>query len=109
MSGTLWSVRLPSRIVPICVSDPIGSPIPRLVQLDAGDERARDRAHADGQHAEAALDGLHHGGLERRAIGGRSWGQRRRRGQNQVLHQGARGQRKSASARITAPALCSST
>ena len=30
ISGTLCSVRFPSRIVPICVSEPIGSPIPRL-------------------------------------------------------------------------------
>ena len=41
---------------------------PALGELDAGDERGRDRAQADGEHAEAALDGLHHGGLERLAI-----------------------------------------
>ena len=29
MSGTRFSVRVPSRIVPNCVSEPIGSPIPR--------------------------------------------------------------------------------
>ena len=55
ISGLRSSVRLPRRIVPIWVSEPIGWPMPALDQLDAGDERGGDGAEADGEHAEAAV------------------------------------------------------
>src|SRR3954462_6360493 len=68
--GTRFSVRLPRRTVPICVSEPIGFPSPPLTpstpamevgqnapqppldRLDAGDEGGRDRPQADQQHSQ---------------------------------------------------------
>ena len=61
ISGLRLSVRLPRRIVPICVSEPIGSRQAPLGQLDAGDEGRGDGAEADGEDAEAAVGGLHVG------------------------------------------------
>ena len=63
ISGMRFSVRLPRRIVPIWVSEPIGRrrAAPRV--LDAGDERRRDGAEADEQDAELALGGRDFVGL----------------------------------------------
>ena len=54
ISGERLSVRLPSRMVPICVSEPIGLASPRRMASTPGDERGRDRAHAGQQDAELA-------------------------------------------------------
>ena len=43
---------------------------PPLRELDAGDERARHRAHADREHTEASFDGLHHRRLDGRTFSG---------------------------------------
>ena len=58
MSGERLSVRLPRRIVPIWVSEPIGLAMPAPDRLDAGHERGGDRAHAGSQDAELAGGGL---------------------------------------------------
>ena len=55
ISGERFSVRLPSRIVPIWVSEPIGLARAAPDILDAGDERGGHRAEADAEHAELAL------------------------------------------------------
>ena len=72
------SVRLPSRIVPICVSEPIGSPMPRLTSSTPAMSVDRDRAEADGEHAEAAVGRLHHRRLDDRTFSGRHARERRR-------------------------------
>ena len=52
--GARASVRLPRRIVPICVSDPIGGAKALSNGHDAGDGRRADGAEADEQHAKLA-------------------------------------------------------
>ena len=53
-AGVRPSLRLPSRMVCICVSEPKSWPSPFFCELDAGDEGAGDRAHAGEQDAEPA-------------------------------------------------------
>ena len=50
-----FSVRLPRRMVPIWVERADRCGHAALDQLDAGDERRRDGAEADGEHAEAPV------------------------------------------------------
>ena len=65
MRGTLSSVRLPMRMVPIWVrrADRVG--LAALGQLDAGDEGGGDGPEADAEDAELALGGRDGGGRGR--------------------------------------------
>ena len=62
ISGERFSVRLPRRIVAICVSEPIGLRVAAADALDAGHERRGDGAEAGREDAELAGGGTWSGG-----------------------------------------------
>ena len=62
ISGERLSVRLPRRIVAICVSDPIGLRVAATDALDAGHERRRDGAKSGRENAELSAGGANGGG-----------------------------------------------
>ena len=63
MSGELLSVRLPRRIVPICVSEPMGLAKPAPDSVDAGHEGGGDGAHSGREDSELSGGGLDGDGL----------------------------------------------
>ena len=58
MSGVRLSVRLPSRGVPICVSEPTGRPRPLREKKRARDEGRANSTHTRQEHAELAFGGF---------------------------------------------------
>ena len=64
ISGARSSVRLPRRMVPICVSEPTGSARPRRIELDAGHEGGRHGAQPDDQYAQAFRSRARSGEIE---------------------------------------------